>query len=131
MSKTVKITQDTNVLFALLKEAISSDKGFNFIYLDNRSIGADIDSQDDIGDVNLMPAILPQELGKIPDSFKSRLEALMIDCPQPRLDYMIKALFEIAYHNHGTTNEESGKFLGVNGRKMHRWVQKLGIKSKE
>jgi len=144
--KDIKIIQDSKIAIQVINKMIKSDKGLNFVYVDNRQAMVDsrqamidgdqttVDSPciacanppKQIEDKEIFPNIVPSELGKIPGFVTDEFERVVKRFPQPILGHAVKELFKIAY-THGNTNQQRGEFLGIGKGKFQYWTKKLNI----
>lgn len=132
----INVIQDSRIAMTIVNKMIDSG-GMNMVYIDNRT--ADIDNRQQtmqsqqpqhLAEINdnreMIPNVTLSNTAHIPNHLLDDLEAVIQKFPQPRLDHMIKAVFKIALR-HGSSNEERGKWLGIERGKTQYWIKKLKV----
>ena len=135
----VNIIQDSKIAMNIVSKMIDSGQ-MNFLYIDNRT--ADIDNRQQniqsptqhLAQTNenceIIPNMIPSNMGHISDHLLSDLEAVIQKFPQPRLDHVIKAIFRISM-KHGSSHKERGQWLGIGRGKTQYWLKKLKVGEKK
>ena len=135
--KDIHIIQDSKIAVQTVSKMMATDKGFNFIYIDNRQSNVDNRSlhneQQKLSNPAInrgssaFPSFQVQDTGKIPENLINELEDIVRKFPTPILPCLMKALFIIAGKQGRDTDGKRGKFLGISKRKVNYWRNKLNL----
>ena len=134
--KDIHIIQDSKIAVQTVSKMMATDKGFNFIYIDNRQSNVDNRSlhneQQKLSNPAInnrgssaFPSFEVQNTGQIPEYLINELEDIVRKFPTPVLSHLMKALFEISGRQGRDTDGKRGKFLGISKRKVNYWRNKL------
>jgi len=135
--KDIQIIQDSRIAVQTVSKMMATDKGFNFIYIDNRQ--SNVDNRSLHGEQqkppmpvisrgsSIFPSFELQESGAVSSSLINELEGIISKFPTPVLPHIMKALFEISGRQGRNTDGKRGKFLGLTKRKVNYWRNKLKV----
>ena len=133
--KDIKLIRNNKVAMQIVNKAMQSDKNLNIFYIDASQNSIDsksidcpnkIDPPKQIENKEIVPNIIPSELGKIPGFVMDEFERVVKRFPQPVLGHVVRALFEIAY-TQGNIDKQRGEFLGMPKTTFGYWRRKLKI----